>query len=351
MNIFKKKIKKEELVYLLTQLHLLLESKVTLSEAILMISSDLSKYSSSNVLFNHLYKHVSAGHTLTQAFYSSSYNEDSLLLFLLDIGEKNDSLCEMIALYCDIYDKQNNFYHKIKNILFYPIILIVVTFLVIAILMFFVLPKFIDMFSEIDVQLPFITMTLVEISIFLQTYYKQALLAMLLLTLVISFLYKYTKLKQIFVRLYLCLPYTGALIRMQYLVQISSIISLLLYKEVPLLSAIQSIKYSQPNTYLRGIFSEVELKLKAGEKLSHAIDKYPFFPELFKQMVRRGESVHSLAKNLSTLAILYSKRLDQKSKKFLLILEPLVISIISIIIGVIIVAIYLPIFQIGLVIN
>lgn len=240
--------------------------------------------------------------------------------------------------------------NKIKKAIRYPIFLLMMTMLVSLIMLLVVLPNFIDVYHNFDAQLPAFTQFVIAISKYLQDY----IWVIVAYNIAIIIIYqKYIKIRyqKTIEQKIVKLPFIGKLVTSANLTQIFQTLSVTQQAGIPLLTGIIT---AQKTTYHQ-LFQEALLNIKTtieqGRSFSHAIRKTHIFPQFCFQLIMIGEESGTLDIMLTRLANYYQYHNDQLIESFTSKLEPLMMSIMAIIIGCLVIAMYLPIFQLGSVIH
>ncbi|XKM13125.1 protein transport protein HofC [Orbaceae bacterium ac157xtp] len=238
----------------------------------------------------------------------------------------------------------------IKKALRYPIFLLAVTVVVTLIMLLVVLPKFEEVYSSFDASLPAFTQGLIAVSNLLKTYTLPIFIFMLATFAVFHFYLK----KQYKMRLdkySLKIPVLGKLLATTYLTQLFQTLTITQRSGIPLIAGLQATQNILYNEIFKSSLMSIISAIEQGSSFSQAVSKYAIFPSLCYQLILIGEESGTLDVMLNNLADYYQQQSEDFSDNLAQKIEPLMMSIMAIIIGGLVIAMYLPIFQLGNVIH
>ncbi|MDF7667848.1 protein transport protein HofC [Orbaceae bacterium ESL0727] len=269
---------------------------------------------------------------------------------IIATGELTGQLDQSFEQLAVQLEKSLQLQKRIKKALRYPLFLLSVAVIVAAVMLLIVLPKFSDVYASFDTELPFFTQAVIHFSIFLQ----QNGGVILLLAILIFYLYK-RYLKQKYQskidRALIKLPLLGKIIQTSCLTQIFQTLMITQKSGIPLLAGLSAAANTAYNSHYKYTIQQIIATIEQGQSLSYAVNQHAIFPSLCFQLIRAGEESGALDLMLDKLANYYQEQneelTDNLSQKF----EPLLMMVLALIIGGLIVAMYLPIFQLGDVIH
>jgi len=232
--------------------------------------------------------------------------------------------------------------------MFYPAAVIVVAFIVTAILLIFVVPQFEQLFSNFGADLPAFTRVVVNLSEFMQAYWW--LVVGILGGSIFGFLQakkRSRKFGRILDRTILKIPIVGPIMHKAAIARYARTLSTMFAAGVPLVEALQSVSGATGNV----VYSDAVLMIKdsvaTGQQLTFAMNQTGLFPNMVEQMVAIGEESGALDSMLSKVADFYEQEVDDAVDALTSLLEPLIMSVLGVLIGGLVVAMYLPIFKMG----
>ncbi len=287
------------------------------------------------------------GAELSAAF--KPYSKDLGILFItaLAAGERSGKLAFTLEKYLDYANFMENTYSKIKASLTYPTIVISVSLFLVFLLTTFVIPRFASFYKHTNIQLPALTIFILSLSSFMKHNWVWLLLGLFLL----GFLYRYSyRIKPLYLwieKIKLSLPFLGEGI---FLISSSlylRTLSFLLEGGIPVVQAASTAAEASPNGYLRERLLKVPERVSEGLSLSQALEEAGAVEDLGVEMVRVGENSGEITSLLFQGADYLEKEFEFKVRRYLGILEPLTILFLGLIVGIMLLSVYLPIFQLA----
>ncbi|MDP1525358.1 MAG: type II secretion system F family protein [Rhodocyclaceae bacterium] len=294
---------------------------------------------------------VETGSSLNQAFRKYPLYFDQLYCNLVEAGEQAgilDSLLDRLATY---KEKTQAIISKIKKALFYPISVLVVAFLVVALIMIFVVPTFKSVFAGFGAELPGPTLVVVAISdYFVANWY---IIFPAIGGAIYAFLYTWKRSVpvQIFMdKVSLRLPIFGAVIRKATMARWTRTLSTMFAAGVPLVEALDSVGGASGNYVYREATKQIKAEVSVGSSLTVAMQNANIFPNMVIQMIAIGEESGQLDQMSGKVADFYEAEVDDAVDALSSLMEPMIMVVLGGLIGGIIVAMYLPIFKLGAVV-
>lgn len=331
---------------LFSQLHSLLNAGLSFSRSFTMLI-DGEKGKKESVLLKRIYDHVIEGHEFWQSMKISDAFTD-LDCGVIRIGEETGKLQQSLLFLSDYYRKKNEQRRMLIGALSYPMIIVVVALLVLSFMIAVVIPMFEQIYSRMGNQLPDVTRFMLRVSAAFPS--VLTLLGCLILILVgIRLIYgdreEYRRITSEFC---LKIPLIGRLIRVHYQAQFCKLLYLLVSSEVSLLtslSMLESIICFYP--YSRS-FNKMSDGLRRGESFSDNMDNFrDLYGTKLLTLIRVGEETNSLDEMLLNQSKDITEELEHELKQLGNVLEPILILIIGAIVAFILIAMYMPMFQLG----
>ena len=344
------KIKPADIAVMSRQLATMLSAGVTLIQSIDMIAQGHNNINMRKMLVA-ISEEVKAGTPLSTALRKHPDQFDDLYSDLVETGEQSgalETIYDRIALY---KEKAEALKSKIKKAMFYPIAVVVVAFIVTTILLIFVVPQFEEIFSSFGAELPAFTQFVLQISRFLQDYglvVGAALFAG-------GFLFgrahkKSKKLRDSVDAKILKIPVIGEILKKASVARFTRTLSTTFAAGVPLISALDSAAGAAGNAIFRDAILFVKKEVAGGIQMNTAMRATGVFPEMVVQMIAIGEEAGAVDEMLGKIASIYEAEVDDMVDGLTSLLEPMIMAVLGVVIGGLIVAMYLPIFQMGSVI-
>jgi type IV pilus assembly protein PilC len=291
---------------------------------------------------------IETGTSLSSAFRKHPMQFDSLYCNLVEAGEAAGILETLLDRLATYQEKTMELKQKVKSALTYPVAVLVVAFVVVAVIMIYVVPAFKDIFKSFGADLPAPTLIVIAISeiftsywwaifgaigggsyMFIQTWRRSA------------------KMQMTMDRLMLKLPIFGDLIHKATVARWTRTLSTMFAAGVPLVEALDSVGGASGNMVFVKATEQIQKDVSTGAALTSSMQSTGVFPTMVLQMSSIGEESGSLDQMLGKVADFYESEVDDAVKGLSSLMEPLIITILGTIIGGIVVAMYLPIFKLG----
>ncbi len=336
----------KELAVATKQLASMVRTGLPLLEA-LKIISDTNENPTLKYVFLETAIGISQGNTMVDNLvkYPSVFND--MYVALVSAGETAGLLPETLERQAGLLESLSKIKGQIKSAMAYPIAIFAITFIVVILMMLFVIPIFVDIYSQSGTKLPAITAMLVSASNQLQSigfYMKAVPMGLALL-----FLFRYLSAKPSvlfwFDSILLKLPITKDLVTKSCLANFSRTLSALNSAGVPILESLVIAKRTLGNRVFMRIIDKMYADIQAGSPIYRVLENEMIIPVMFTSMFRIGEETGELSQMVTKLADFYEDEVQASVKSLTSILEPLMIVFVAVVVAVILIAMYLPMFS------
>jgi type IV pilus assembly protein PilC len=294
---------------------------------------------------------VEGGSALAEALAKHPLYFDDLFVNLVEAGEQAGALETLLDKIATYKEKTEAIKKKIKKALTYPAAVLVVAFVVTIILLIFVIPAFEDLFQGFGADLPAFTRMVIDLSEFVRD--RGWLLAMAASATVFTFFYfkkRSRPMRHFLDRLSLKAPIIGPIIQKASIARYARTLSTMFSAGVPLVEALESVSGATGNiVYEIGVL-QIRDEVATGQRLQQAMENTDLFPNMVIQMIAVGEESGSLDEMSAKVADFYEEDVDNAVDNLSSLLEPMIMSILGVLVGGLVVAMYLPIFKMGSVI-
>lgn len=294
---------------------------------------------------------VETGSSLNQAFRKHPLYFDQLYCNLVEAGEQAGILDQLLDRLATYKEKTQAIIGKIKSALFYPVSVLVVAFIVVAVIMIFVVPQFKSVFAGFGAELPGPTLVVVAISEFFVQYWHMIFGSVG--GSIYAFLYTWKrslKMQIVMDKIALRLPVFGAVIRKATIARWTRTLSTMFAAGVPLVEALDSVGGASGNYIYREATKQIKSEISTGSSLTVAMQNANIFPNMVIQMIAIGEESGQLDAMSSKVADFFEAEVDDAVESLSSLMEPMIMVVLGGLIGGIIVAMYLPIFKLGAVV-
>ncbi len=326
------------LPYITRQLSTLLSSGVPLMEALKSLSEENRGFWRS--LLVSVRERVSGGASLSRALegYQTAFPE--FYVNMVAAGEQSGTLDHVLARLADYLERQMAIRGKVRMSMVYPTFMVCVGFVVLSFLFTFVIPKIVKIFEDNKAALPFITVILIGISHIFVKYWWAIIVVLVGLVLGVKRFFKQHR--ALVDQMKLKMP--GNVIQNLYFARFARTLSFLLAGGLPMLRALELSSKSLGNLFLEGKIMDAAKRVAEGANLSASLDPFP--PTLL-QLISTGEKSGRLPEVLSRAADSFEEEFGRRIQNALSLLEPLMILLMGFVVGFIVLAVLLPMFQLN----
>jgi len=333
--------KKKEGLYV--ELSTLLLSGIDLRTALELILVDQENVKDKK-LFDGIRKNILSGHSLSDALKAEERFSD-YEYYSIKIGEETGRLGEVLTDLASFYKSKIQQRRKIISAVTYPGIVLTTSMGAVLFMIKFVVPMFADVFLRFGGKLPWITAQIIAISGWFDRYF---IYLILLIGIGIAFYLFYRKtrwFRKVSSRLILKLPVAGDLVKKIYLARFANTMRLLVSTDTPLLHSIGLVRQMIDYYPIETSLIEVEESILKGESLHRSLAAFPFYPPKMIQLVKVGEEINRMDHFFEKIASQYTEEVEYRTNTISSLLEPLIIIFLGLVVGVILIAMYLPMFQ------
>lgn len=338
-------VKYTEIVVFCRQLSIMISSGLSLIVTFRILIAQTNNFILKDILQDILQK-IEQGKTLTEALSIYPNIFPNIVLHMVSAGEVGGVLDDILNKLAIYLEKDYKVKEKIKSAMIYPIIVLLLAICVLVFILLFVMPNFVEMFENINLQLPIPTQILLQVSAFIQNYVYFIFGGILFSGIILFKMYKIQIYRRFIDQFLLELPVIGKIINKIAIVRFSRTLEILLRAGIPIVNALEVTKNISGNFVLNNLLILAQNNIKEGFSLSSSLNKSKFFSEMVVQMIAVGEEAGSLDIVLHKIADYYEEDVDSSITKMNSLLEPFLITILGIIVGGIVVSIALPMFDI-----
>ncbi len=330
------------------QLATLIEAGLPLLRS-LAILHDQTESGTFKVIIKDMYSCIENGGTLSEGMsrYPKIFNK--LYINMVRAGEIGGVMEAVLKRIAQFLENSRALRSKVKSALMYPVMVVVLCTAIVSFILIFVIPKFAAIYAEMGATLPAPTLLLINMSHMLTDPVQLSVLAVVLIALVVGYKYanRYSASKLYIDSVKLRLPIFGQLVNKIAIARFSSTLATLITSGVPILQALEIVRESSGNEVVAQAMKKVYESIREGETIHEPLSKFPVFPPLVVHMIAVGEETGALDQMLVKVAETYEAEVDDTVKGLTSLIEPLLIVMLGAIVGFIVVALYLPMFNIG----
>ena len=343
ISFLKPKVTKKDLMVFTRQFSTMIDAGLPLVQG-LTILAEQSENPTFKAVLKEITKDVEGGSTLAEAMKKHSKIFDALFVNLVAAGEMGGMLDTILRRLAQFIEKAEKLKSQIKGAMTYPIVVMAIAFIVIAVILVFVIPVFEDMFKSFGSALPTPTQIVVNMSRFLKSNIHWVIIA--LIALIYGFKrYRDTAAgKKVTDSLFLKLPVFGNLLKKTAVARFTRTLGTMISSGVPILDALEIVAKTAGNVVIEEIIYEVRGSIAEGQTIAEPLSENDIFPGMVIQMIAVGEATGALDVMLEKIADFYDDEVDAAVAALTSMLEPLLMLFLGASIGGLVIAMYLPIF-------
>lgn len=346
-----KKITPFDIAMLTRQLATMMKAGVPLVQSFDIVADGLENKGLQELVMS-IRNDISSGTSFAGALRRHPKHFDDLYCNLVDSGEKAGALEQMLDRIATYLEKTELLKKKVKKAMTYPIAVIVVAIIVTAILLVKVVPQFEELFQGFGADLPVFTQMVVNLSEWMQSWWFVVLLAIA----GTIFAFKEAKRRSqkfsdLVDRLSLKLPIVGEILDKSAVAKFGRVLSTTFAAGVPLVDALDSVAGATGNAVYRDAIQKIKQDVSSGTQLQASMRQVEVFPIMAVQLTAIGEESGNLDDMLAKVAEHYEAVVDDMVDNLTALMEPMIMAVLGVLVGGLIVAMYLPIFQMGKVVG
>ncbi|MBU1284684.1 MAG: type II secretion system F family protein [Gammaproteobacteria bacterium] len=346
-----KKIKPLDIALFTRQMATMMKAGVPLLQAFDIIGEGFEN-PNMRTLIDNIKQEVAAGNSFATSLRTKPQYFDDLYCNLVDAGEQSGALETLLDRVATYKEKTEALKAKIKKAMTYPISVIIVALIVTAILLIKVVPQFESVFEGFGAQLPAFTQMVVNMSRGLQEWWYLFILVFFIIGFTFKEAHKRSeKFRDFLDRTLLKAPIIGDILYKAVVARFARTLSTTFSAGVPLVEALVSVEGASGNVVFRQAIAKVRNDVSSGTQLNFAMRTTGVFPSMAIQMAAIGEESGSLDQMLDKTAEYYEAEVDNAVDNLTTLMEPLIMSVLGVLVGGLIIAMYLPIFQLGSVVG
>ncbi len=342
-----KKIKPMDIALFTRQMATMMKAGVPLLQSFDIIGEGFDN-PNMRKLVDDLKQEVAAGNSFATALRKKPQYFDDLYCNLVDSGEQSGALETLLDRVATYKEKTEALKAKIKKAMNYPIAVVLVAVIVSAILLIKVVPQFQEVFANFGAELPAFTLMVIGLSEALQEWWFIVLVGLIAGAFAFKEAHKRSeKFRNWFDRLLLKVPVVGDILYKSSVARFARTLSTTFAAGVPLVDALDSVAGATGNVVFRSATMKVKNDVSTGMQLNFSMRTTGTFPTMAVQMTAIGEESGSLDEMLAKVATFYEDEVDNMVDSLTSLMEPMIMAVLGVLVGGLIIAMYLPIFQLG----
>jgi len=345
-DINKKKIKTGDLIFFITQLSTYIKAGITLVEALKILSRQFKKKNYSRIFRSMIYD-LSMGDSFSVAMDKQGNAFPRLLINMVKASEMTGELPEALDDMEDYFTETDKTRKQMITALTYPAIILVIAIVAIVFIMVWVVPQFVGIYSSIDgAKIPGITMFIMNTSNFLQKYYLYIIIAIALFIVAFVYVYKNIKSFKTFMQWTIMhMPVFGNVVIYNEVTMFTKTFASLLAHNVFITDSMEILNKLTTNEIYKGLIDDTIANLAKGEKVSLAFKDHWAFPIPAYEMITTGEMTGQLPEMMQKVSAYYQELHRNAVTRIKTFVEPVMILLLTAVVGVIVLSIVIPMFN------
>lgn len=342
---FQNEMKYKDLVFFLTQLSTYVKSGIPLTDSIVILENQ-TKNKRNKDLFQRIVYELNTGAPFSEALARQGNTFPRLLINMLKTSELTGNLTEALDDMAAYYKTADSNRKQIISALTYPSVVLVISIAVLTFLLIYIVPKFVDIFNQLGSELPGITVFLINLSTFVQNNIIKIVLTLAAVIVILIAMYKnIRKFRYIVQWVLMHIPVIKDVIIYNEVIMFTKTFSSLIRHDVFITDSIEMLGKVTSNEIFKDIIKEAVTNLSTGAGLSKAFEDKWAFPRIAYEMLVTGEKTGRLGTMMENVASYYEEEQKNLVQRLKSLIEPVMIILLAIIVGVILLAIFIPMFS------
>ncbi len=345
-----KKLSLKEILIFTDQISILLHSKISIIDTLDIISNN-SKNKFVTKMLMAIKENILSGYLLSQSLYPYRKILGDVYINIIKVGESSGSLEITFNRLSKYLKKKNIIKTKLINIIIYPLFIIFFSFILIYLVMTYFIPQIAIILLKNKTELPLITKILLLFSSIINEHWDMILIVIIIKICFIKYYFSTSYGKLIYNSIILKIPVIGNIISMSIILEFLRTLLMLLEEGLPISTSLKITKNTINNIIIKKEINKIYNSIKNGYNISDTIKNSSFFPPIVIQMIIIGEKTGDIEHSLKSSANFIEQNIEEKINLFMGSLGPILTIFIGLIIGVIMLATLLPLFQMYNLIN
>lgn len=342
----KKTVPMKDIVIMSRQMSTLFESQVSALKAFNLLAENTSNKVLAGIL-NEVAEDIKSGVYISVALSKHKAAFSDFYVNMVKSGEESGKLTQVFSYLADYLDRQYQLTSKTKNALIYPAFVVGVFFIVLVLMFTFIIPKLAAIINESGATIPFFTKVIMKLS---DIFVNYGIFIFVVFVVFVVYLIRFAKTARgriYFDRLKITFPIFRNIYTKLYLSRISDNMDTMLSASIPIVRSIELTSAVVGNVIFENILKDIAETVKGGSSLSIAFSKYKEVPSIMSGMIKVGEETGSLGNILKTLGHFYSREVNEAVDTMVSLIEPIMIIMLGLGVGVLLSSILMPIYNIA----
>jgi len=341
---FLNKVSKKDLAIFSRQLSVMVQSRVPVTQSLKSLAVQIKNPSFREKIMK-ISQMVEEGNPLSEAFSAFPDVFNAFYVSLIKTGEASGKISESLSYLSDHLEREHDISSQIKGAMIYPIFVIAVLFLVVPMVIFFIMPKLVDLLKQTTVKPPVFTQVMINFYAFLAGYGWILIVGFALLVIFLLYYFTTKEGKKRYDEWSLKIPFINGFLKKTFLIRFAENVSTLIGAGLSINNALKITRDTVGNSVYKKILTETEEGVSQGERISSVMIKYPdYVPPFVVQMIQVGEETGTLDKNLMEIVDFYNKEVKRAIETFTALLEPILIVFLGIVVALMAISVIEPLY-------
>lgn len=338
---FHKKVKARDIAVFCRQMSSILDAGISITEALDILAEQTEKKQLREAV-ETTRDNVAKGELLSDAMRQAGSVFPSILISLVQTGEESGSIAYSFERMAVHFEKQAKLSGLVKKAMVYPAVILAVAFAAVMIMSIVVIPQFADLFDSMGAELPLITRAVMGFSSFV--IHRWYILLVIIIAIVGGLRYYLStdKGRHVWGRILLKIPVFGDLSAKNASADFARTMSTLMSAGMPVTKGLEITAAAMKNVLFRDVLLEVKKDVEQGQPMSNMLKETGIFPPMVGNMVRIGEESGSVDAMFEKIADYYEEEVEMATEALTAVMEPLIIVVLGVVVGIIVLAIYMP---------
>lgn len=346
-QVLKQKIPAADITVFLRQCASLLKAGLPLVQS-LEICTESTRVDALRTELDRIREQLDTGASFSTALRNSRLADDRLLVNLIYAGEQSGTLDTMMEKLASDAEKAQLLRARVRKALTYPLTVLLIAAIVTALLLIKVVPQFAQTFSDFGAELPALTRAVMALSDLAVRHMASVMLMLVGIVIAVTACVRHFAVARLCKDRLLCrLPVTGVIVRDACVARVCRILGSSIKAGLPLVQALQSSACAAGNLVYEQACLDLAHLISQGQTLGFGVRKARCFPVMMAQLIHAGEQSGTLDQMLENCAIRYEQSVDQSVDKLSSLIEPVIMSVLGVIVATLLLAMYMPVFRLG----
>jgi type IV pilus assembly protein PilC len=294
---------------------------------------------------NEVVEDIESGSTLSEAMVKHPKCFDRLYCNMIKAGEAGGALEAILQRLADFKEKAQTLKRRVRGAMVYPIVVIFIAIIIVGFIMYFIIPKFEAIFADFGVDLPKMTVFLIDASHFVVDYYWVCLVVPAFIWMLLKLIRRNKTGAYILDRLVLYIPVMGQIVEKSTVARTMRTLGTLVQSGVPILEALNIVRDTAGNAVFERAFNRIYESIREGETIAQPLREARIVDDIVVNMIDVGEETGDLDTMLNKIADNYEEEVEVLVESLVSLLEPIMIVVLGGIVGFIVIALFLPLIQ------